>query len=139
MKLWLDDVRPAPFGWTWAKTLAEAKAIIRSEDVEECSLDHDLGATPETIAAYWLNARGDGHETGLDFAKWLVAEERVPGKVTIHSWNPIGAREMGGVLIDYMRAHCERDPDAKYTITVEPWSAEMQERVAVTEQVFSSE
>lgn len=28
MKLWIDDVRPAPEGYIWAKSVNEAKAII---------------------------------------------------------------------------------------------------------------
>ena len=28
MKLWIDDIRPAPAGYFWAKSVNEAKAII---------------------------------------------------------------------------------------------------------------
>ena len=43
-ELWLDDRRPAPSGWTRAYTVAEAQRYLATEEVEEASLDHDLGA-----------------------------------------------------------------------------------------------
>jgi len=43
MRLWLDDLRPPPPGWEWAKTVEEAILIIESGEVVEASLDHDLG------------------------------------------------------------------------------------------------
>ena len=46
MKLWLDDIRePWRFGkhgWEWAKTADEAIALLKTANVEEASLDHDL-------------------------------------------------------------------------------------------------
>lgn len=46
MKLWLDDVRPAPEGWTWVKTVDEARARLVAGGVDHLSLDHDLGICP---------------------------------------------------------------------------------------------
>lgn len=127
MKLWLDDVRPAPEGWVWAKTLAEAKQVVldnlaeRDDVLPECSLDHDLGATPEMIEAHGLGARGAGEETGLDFVKWLVAEGQVPRRVTIHSWNPVGAREMAQAIVEYDRA-LDGNSEVEY-LSVTPFRA----------------
>ena len=42
--LWLDDIRPAPRGFTHVKTIDEAKAILGTGRVAFASLDHDLGA-----------------------------------------------------------------------------------------------
>jgi hypothetical protein len=42
-RLWLDDLRPVPEGWTWVKTVGEAISLMESGDVTEASLDHDLG------------------------------------------------------------------------------------------------
>lgn len=36
MKLWIDDVRPAPEGYTWAKSVNDAKKIIQDNE-EECN------------------------------------------------------------------------------------------------------
>lgn len=43
MKLWLDDVRPAPEGWVHVRTAEEAREKLLAGGVVECSLDHDLG------------------------------------------------------------------------------------------------
>lgn len=43
MKLWLDDVRPAPEGWRWVKTAGEALTLLLRGGVKIASLDHDLG------------------------------------------------------------------------------------------------
>ena len=42
--LWLDDIRPAPRGFTHARTIEEAKALLETGVVAFASLDHDLGA-----------------------------------------------------------------------------------------------
>lgn len=99
MKLWFDDVRPAPEGWVWARTIETAIRLLLEFPCEECSLDHDLGydyisetelnANPDLILA-----RGQAEETGLDLVEWMLVEDIVPPKVTIHSWNPDGAKRM---------------------------------------------
>ena len=51
MKLWIDDVRPAPEGYVWIKTVNAAKALIRLKDIngsapegiELIDIDHDAG------------------------------------------------------------------------------------------------
>jgi hypothetical protein len=89
VKVWLDDVREAPLGWVRARSPEEAIELLRSGDVEEISLDHDLGlATPES------------ERTGYDVLAWLekaVAtgawEHNVP-EIRIYSANPVGWRRM---------------------------------------------
>jgi Cyclic-phosphate processing Receiver domain len=87
--VWLDDVRVAPDGWVHITTPEEAIELLRSGEVEEISLDHDLGlATPES------------ERTGYDVLAWL--EEAVatgawkhPVPVMrVHSANPVGWRRM---------------------------------------------
>lgn len=84
MKLWLDDVRPAPEGWTAVQNAADAIAVLRSGCVELVSLDHDLGPTEAG--------------TGYDVAAWIeeqaasCALPRVMWRV--HSANPVGVRRM---------------------------------------------
>ena len=48
IRLWLDDVRPAPVGYTLCCSVNEAKKqILRAEDrkakIEIIDCDHDLG------------------------------------------------------------------------------------------------
>jgi len=43
MKLFLDDKRTPPAGWTLVRTAKEAIFLLETGFVEEFSLDHDLG------------------------------------------------------------------------------------------------
>ncbi|MCX6141699.1 MAG: hypothetical protein NTZ35_00620 [Ignavibacteriales bacterium] len=43
MKLYLDDTRPTPDGWTRAYTAQETIEYLMTGQVVELSLDHDLG------------------------------------------------------------------------------------------------
>jgi hypothetical protein len=89
LKVWLDDLREAPPGWVHVKTPEEAIELLRSGEVEEISLDHDLGlATPES------------ERTGYDVLAYL--EEAVATgawkhplpDIRIHSANPVGQQRM---------------------------------------------
>jgi Cyclic-phosphate processing Receiver domain len=89
MRVWLDDLREAPDGWVHVKTPEEAIELLRSGDVDEISLDHDLGlATPEV------------ERTGYDVLVWLeeaVARgtwEHIVPVIHVHSANPVGWRRM---------------------------------------------
>lgn len=87
VRLWLDDVRPAPEGWLHVKTVAEAKSVLSKIQVLDLSLDHDLGED----------------ETGYDLVKWL-AETHVNwpyNKPTIHSMNPVGRDNMQATIERY--------------------------------------
>jgi hypothetical protein len=85
IRVWLDDVRPAPEGWVRAYTACEAIALLEGGDVVEVSLDHDLG--DEATCG-----------TGYDVATWI--EEQValhgfePPKLAIHSANVVGRERM---------------------------------------------
>lgn len=85
INLWLDDVRPAPEGWLHVKTVADAITAMESYDVEQASLDHDLG--------------DDAAGTGYAFVCWLEESGIKPlYKPTVHSANPVGAKRMRLVL-----------------------------------------
>jgi len=43
MKIYLDDIRKAPLGWVHVYWPDEAIALLKTGDVTEISLDHDLG------------------------------------------------------------------------------------------------
>lgn len=109
-KLWHDDIRPAPDGWLWARTNEQAQEILRKGDIVECSLDHDLGyhdvelpEDPNELAEV-LVLKGQSEETGYDLVCWMLENDLVPQKVTIHSWNPEGAAHMAARLSRYAPA-----------------------------------
>ena len=85
MKLWLDDTRPAPNGWTRAKTAVEAISLLETGGIREVSLDYDLG--PASL-----------YGTGLEVAIFIEQGAR-DGSVkklrwVIHSETPDGAYQM---------------------------------------------
>lgn len=104
MRLWLDDIRPAPSGWEWARTNVQAQEFLLTGQVVECSLDHDLGYhdveipdDPEQLLEV-ITLHGTSEETGYDLVCWMLENNLVPKKVTIHSWNPDGAKRMAARL-----------------------------------------
>lgn len=106
MKLWHDDIRPAPEGWVWARTNEQAQEHLLTGKVQEISMDHDLGYhdveipdDPDELIEV-LVLRGQSEQTGLQLAQWMVENDCVPPKITIHSWNPSGARRMAWAFID---------------------------------------
>lgn len=83
MRLWVDNERPAPRGWTKVSTLAEAKRHLESGAVERASLDHDL----------------DGTETGHDLVEWMQSTGHWPRyKPKVHSGNIEGAIKMKRII-----------------------------------------
>lgn len=100
MKLWHDDIRPAPEGWVWARTNEEAQEYLLTGEVTEISMDHDLGYhdvvlpdNPDELAEVMF-LKGQSEQNGEELAVWMCQEEIFPSKITIHSWNPDGARRM---------------------------------------------
>lgn len=95
MKIWLDDVRPAPEGWEWIKLAEEAVEILGEGRVEDISLDHDLG--DDYDPDYQI------YNTGYDVAKWI--EQRTahdynyfPPRIFVHSDNPVGRANMWAAI-----------------------------------------
>lgn len=103
-KLWVDDIRRPPEGqWIWARTNEDAKEALAVYYITEISMDHDMGhhdRDPDDEDSIFL--RGDAEEDGTELAKWMIEFGLVPQKVTIHSWNPDGAKRMANLL----RPHC---------------------------------
>ena len=105
VKIWVDDVRPAPEDYVWVKSTNQFlrlfnSAVANSADplnIEEISLDHDAG-----------DFRGDGedyinilnqletfyHTTMFDRNRVLINNI----KFTIHSQNPVGVENMRRII-----------------------------------------
>ena len=90
MKLWIDDVRPAPEGYVRYRTVNNAIYAIeyyeqKGEPIELISLDHDAGIFARDGGDYirlldWLE------ETGRDYP------------IRIHSQNPVGVANMRAII-----------------------------------------
>ena len=77
VKVYLDDERATPEGWTRVYWPEEAIELLRTGMVEVISLDHDLG--------------DDDRGTGYDVVKWIeeqvVTAGFVPPEMRVHSAN----------------------------------------------------
>ena len=90
MKLWIDDVRPAPEGYLWAHSVWRAikeidLADMRDEAIELIDIDHDAGEYAQYGGDYirlldWLE------ETGRNYP------------IRIHSMNPVGVANMRRII-----------------------------------------
>lgn len=86
MKIWLDDIRPAPEGYTWCKSVNKAKDLIENNStIVELNLDHDLGD--------YAKDGGDG----IKLLDWLEETER-SFSIHIHSMNPVGVTNMRRII-----------------------------------------
>ena len=119
--LFLDDIRvPNDEKWEVVRDYDEFVSHIRLhglENYEVISLDHDLGHT--AMVEYYTNAKTNYkidydnivEKTGLDCAKWLVAESMNKGipipQVFVHSANPIGAANIMGYVNNYLKSFCK--------------------------------
>ena len=95
MKLWIDDVRPAPEGYIWCKSVIDARCVIKHPDlwaknkkdckIELIDIDHDAGDYVDDGGDYiklldWLE------ETGRNYP------------IRIHSMNPVGRENMRAII-----------------------------------------
>lgn len=100
MKLWIDDVRPAPPGYVWCKSVYDAKNEIIAEErmhydpfdnyhpwniISIIDIDHDAGEYAQYGGDYiklldWLE------ETGRNYP------------IHIHSMNPVGVVNMRRII-----------------------------------------
>jgi hypothetical protein len=115
MRLYLDDVRtPKDADWEVVRSYDEFTAHIRLHGLENydlMSLDHDLGDTAmneyynNVHPNYTLDYNNITEKTGLDCAKFLVAESMTSGiplpAIYVHSANPIGSANIMGYINNY--------------------------------------
>lgn len=95
IKIWLDDIRPAPDGYTLVRSVNEAKSLIdfcehNGRPIKELNLDHDLGD--------YAKDGGDG----IKLVLWL-AETRRYYPVALHTQNVVGRENMQAIVDRYWR------------------------------------
>lgn len=93
MKLWVDDVRPAPDGYIWCKSvngvinaITSCEIILQEPlNIELVDIDHDAGI--------WEPDGGDY----IRLLDWFEATGR-NYPIRIHSQNPVGIANMRRVI-----------------------------------------
>ena len=105
MKLWIDDVRPAPEGYIWCRTVDYAKSII---ELWELNQDKDDLNIPFIILNYGRKIElldldhdaGDFVHLGGDYIRlldWLEETGR-NYPIRIHSMNSVGVANMRAII-----------------------------------------
>ena len=98
MKLWVDDVRPAPEGYVWCTTVNEAKMVI--QNIESLSLITYNWNVPKIELLDIDHDAGDWAFYGGDYIKlldWLEETGR-NYPIHIHSMNPVGVENMRAII-----------------------------------------
>ena len=90
MKLWVDDVRPAPYGYVWVKTVNDAILQIEMHEAINApfsliDVDHDAGD--------WVYCGGDY----IKLLDWLEETDRYYS-IHIHSLNVVGVENMRRII-----------------------------------------
>lgn len=87
MKLWLDDIRPAPEGWEWVLTADDAIDAMRTGTVTHASLDNDLG---------------EDQQEGRRVVYFMAENDLWPSEgIDIHSANTVAVEYMRGMVERY--------------------------------------
>ena len=102
MKIWLDDERTSPEGWTHIKTPWEAIELLKTGQVEEISLDNDLGL-------FNYVPPNEGYHVAAFIERGAIEGTLKPIKVRIHTQNPVARDKMKAALRNAYRAWNERN------------------------------
>ena len=94
INIWLDDVRPAPTGFIWVKTVDELISLYEKcvfntkEHINIISLDNDLG---ENIP--------EGYKF-LDYLEYCVmlVNSPLPNEIRVHSANIVAKKRMNQII-----------------------------------------
>jgi hypothetical protein len=87
LKVWLDDVRAPEPDWVWVKTPDAAIELLETGEVEEISLDHDLGFDES-------GAERTGYEVVLWVEEAVALRGFTPPEMTVRSANPPGHQRL---------------------------------------------
>jgi hypothetical protein len=89
MKLYVDDIRNTPNGFNRAYSVNQAIAMMTANNVQEISLDHDMG-----------DFANDGGDV-IKLVYWMIQNSIFPPVVHFHTSNPVGLNNMKSALMRY--------------------------------------
>lgn len=93
MKVFLDDERATPDGWTRAYWPDEVIALLKTGRVTELSLDHDLGN----------DERGTGYTVLLWIEERVAIDGMSPPAIRVHSANSSARVKMEAAIVTIQR------------------------------------
>lgn len=99
MKLWIDDLRPAPVSYRWIKTVNEAIEAIKNYSlmykvsggkkfykIEILDLDHDAGDCAKLGGDY------------IQILNWMEENNINYIPIHLHTMNPVGRENMRAII-----------------------------------------
>lgn len=104
MKIWLDDIRPAPDGYIWIKSVNEAKEFILNCERKYADLfTKEKIYDTSLLARFWDidHDAGDYAKDGGDYIEllnWLERTHRMNYTFKFHSSNPVGVENMRRIV-----------------------------------------
>ena len=84
VRIYLDDERDTPEGWIRVYWPDEAIELLKTGEVAEISLDHDLGN----------DERGTGYDVILWIEEAVITEGFRPPRIKVHSANASAREKM---------------------------------------------
>ncbi|MFC4597942.1 cyclic-phosphate processing receiver domain-containing protein [Cohnella hongkongensis] len=79
INVYLDDVRPCPRGFVAARTAQECLLLLSECDIDILSLDYELGF---------------GQPNGLAVVHGMIAADKYPRRIYVHSSSMLGRANM---------------------------------------------
>lgn len=115
MKLWIDDVRPAPESYVWCRSVNEAKALILKQESICNDLYRSMMYNDNPLALKFIldkvqencielididHDAGEFYFDGGDYIKLLdwIEERGREYPIRIHSMNPVGVSNMKAII-----------------------------------------
>ena len=101
MKLYIDDIRPAPEGWQQARTVTDAIRFISQfrHQIDEISIDHDISYAVEVAGTQRPFPSPENFTAVAYYICAIFSPDDI--KLTVHSANPVGAKELEKIFLDY--------------------------------------
>ncbi|MDG3085286.1 hypothetical protein P7F88_03875 [Vibrio hannami] len=93
MKVYLDDERNTPKGWVRVYWPDEAIELLKTGEVTEISLDHDLGD----------DERGTGYDVVLWIEEAVATQGFKPPVIRVHSANSSARSKMEQGILNILR------------------------------------
>lgn len=102
MKVYLDDIREAPFGWDRVKTADECISRLETGKVVELSLDHDLAEEHYLEHFGYSSPPVEYREkTGQAVVDWMAENNVWPEVIILHTMNSAGRANMKRTIERY--------------------------------------
>jgi hypothetical protein len=95
MKLWVDDIRPAPEGYILCRSTNEALRLIVAniDKIKTINLDHDMG---DTFGGDAINILTELERKSYRDENFKQEVDKITFK--LHSMNPVGVENMRAII-----------------------------------------